>query len=270
MRGKVVNHRGCSLAFDVVGDGPPVVFIQGVGLHGAGWTPQVEGLSKRFRCVTFDNRGMARSQPVTETLSVPLMVEDVVAVMDAASVERAHLVGHSMGGLLALATALEHRARVASLSLLCTFARGRDVTVPRGKMLWLGIRTAIGTRRMRRLAFLEMVMPEAALRGRDRDALAAELTPIFGHDLGERPPIVMEQLRATGAYDATPRLGELTGIPTMVMSAAQDVVAPPALGRALAAGIEGARYVEIEDAGHGVTIQHAERTNQLLAEHLGG
>lgn len=269
MTQRTVVHRGCTLAYEVAGEGPPVVFIQGMGLHGAGWSPQVAGLSDRFRCVTFDNRGMGRSQPAAEKLTVPLMVEDVVRVMDAAGIERAHLVGHSMGGLLAVATALEHRARVLSLSLLCTFARGRDVSVPKGRMLWLGIRTSIGTRRMRRLAFLEMVMPEDELARRDRDALAAELEPLFGHDLGVRPPIVMQQLSATGAYDATPRLSELAGLPTLVVSARHDVVAPPELGRALAAGIGGARYLEIEDAAHGVTIQRAERINALLREHLG-
>lgn len=269
MTQRTAQHRGCSLAFDVVGEGPPVVFIQGMGLHGAGWKPQVDGLADRFRCVTFDNRGMGESQPAGEKLTVPLMVEDIVRVMDAAGLERAHLVGHSMGGLLAVATALEHRARVLSLSLLCTFARGRDVSVPKGKMLWLGIRTSIGTRRMRRHAFLEMVMTEAELAGRDRDALGAELLPLFGHDLGDRPPIVMQQLSATGAYDATPRLSELAGLPTLVMSASHDIVAPPALGRALASGIPGARYVEIDEAAHGVTIQRAEQTNALLAEHLG-
>jgi pimeloyl-ACP methyl ester carboxylesterase len=265
---RTLPHRGCTLAYDVSGSGPPVVWIQGMGLHGRGWAPQVDALSARFTCLTFDNRGMSRSQPVGETLSVPLMVSDVIALMDREGFERAHLVGHSMGGLLAVATALEHRARVASLSLLCTFARGADVTRPKGPMLWIGARTMIGTRRMRRLAFLEMVMPPHALEGRDRDALAAELEPIFGHDLGERPPIVMSQLSATGAYDASPRLGELATIPTLVVSARHDLVAPPALGRALAAGIPGARYVEIDEAGHGLPIQLVVRTNALLEEHL--
>ncbi|MBN8614110.1 MAG: alpha/beta fold hydrolase [Deltaproteobacteria bacterium] len=267
---RTLSHRGCELHYEVSGEGTPVVFIQGMGLHGRGWAPQIDALEARFRCLSFDNRGMARSQPVAETLTIPLMAADVIALMDREGLTKAHLVGHSMGGLIALATALEHRARVLSLSLLNTFARGSDASRPRGPMIWIGARTMIGTRRMKRLAFLEMVMPAHALEGRDRDALAKELEPIFGHDLGERPPIVMSQLSATGAYDATPRLGELATIRTLVVSATHDVVAPPAFGRAMAQAIPNARYVEIADAAHGWPIQKVDECNSMLAEHFAG
>jgi pimeloyl-ACP methyl ester carboxylesterase len=266
---RTLEHRGCRLAYGVSGSGAPVVWIQGVGLHGRGWAPQVDALSSRFRCLVFDNRGMAASQPVgDEKLSFELMVSDIVALMDHEGFEKAHLVGHSMGGVLALATALAHRDRVRSLTLMCTFARGADATKPSAPMMWIGMRTMIGTRRMRRLAFLELVMTREMLATRDKDALAAELEPIFGHDLGERPPIVMAQLAAMGAYDATPRLGELASIPTLVMSAKHDVIAPPERGRAMADAIPGARYEEFADAAHGLPISHATRVNELLASHL--
>lgn len=263
-----VSHRGCNLFYEIRGEGPPVVFIQGVGLHGRGWSPQIDALSARYRCLSFDNRGMAASQPVGEAPSIALMAEDVIALLDAEKIERAHLVGHSMGGLIAVATALDHRQRVRSLALLNTLARGADSTSPRREMLAVGLRTMVGTRRMRRLAFLELIMPEAALEGRDRDALAAELELIFGHDLGDRPPIAMAQLNALSRYDATPRLAELAGLPTLVITARHDVVTPPASGRALAAGIPGARHVSIEDAAHGFPIQQVARANALLSEHL--
>jgi pimeloyl-ACP methyl ester carboxylesterase len=265
---ETLSHRGCTLHYEVGGSGPPVVWIQGMGLHGRGWAPQVDALEASFTSLTFDNRGMARSQPVGETLTIPLMAADVIALMDRQGWASAHLVGHSMGGLIALATALDHPGRVKSLALLNTFARGTDASRPRGPMIWLGARTMIGTARMRRLAFLEMVMPAHELARRDRDALAAELEPIFGHDLGVRPPIVMSQLSATGAYDATPRLGELGAIPTLVVSATHDVVAPPAFGKAMADRIPGARYVEIPDAAHGWPIQKVEEANALLGEHF--
>ena len=57
-----LEHRSCRLAYDVEGSGPPVVLIQGVGIHGAGWTPQVAALRERFQCLTFDNSGMGQSQ----------------------------------------------------------------------------------------------------------------------------------------------------------------------------------------------------------------
>ncbi|HEU4556284.1 MAG TPA: alpha/beta fold hydrolase [Longimicrobium sp.] len=83
-------------------------------------------------------------------------------------------------------------------------------------------------------------------------------------------PVAMKQLGALRAYDASERLGTLAAIPTLVMSAAHDPIAPPQYGRALADAIPGARYLEFEDASHGLPIQHAERVNQLLLDHLRG
>lgn len=111
-------------------------------------------------------------------------------------------------------------------------------------------------------------MPPSTLAEIDRDAVAESLIPIFGHDLADQPPIVMKQLAAMRVYDATPRLGELAGLPTLVVSAAYDPIAPPTAGRVLAAGIPQARYVEIADASHGVPIQQADRINTMLREHL--
>lgn len=265
---RVVEARGCRLHYEIGGEGPDVLLVQGVGLHGRGWAPQTDVLRARFRCLTFDNRGMAASQPVGEPLTMAAMVADVIAILDHAGIEKAHLVGHSMGGTIALATALAHPARVRSLVPMCTFARGADATKPTWTMMTVGVRTMVGTRRMRRHAFLEMVYPESALAGRDRDALASELASVFGHDLADQPPIAMKQLDALSRYDATPRLGELGAIPTLVMAGAQDVIALPAYNRVIAEGIPGATYEEHADAGHGLPIQHAARVNARLAEHF--
>jgi pimeloyl-ACP methyl ester carboxylesterase len=263
----VLTHRGCRLAYAVRGGGFPVVFIQGVGVHGDGWLPQVDGLAHLAACLTFDNRGMGLSQPIGADASVEQMAEDAQALMDAMGWESAHVIGHSLGGLVALHLALTARGRVRSLALLCTFARGRDAGRSR-RMLWLGLRTRLGTSRMRRSAFLEIVMPPGMLAGADRESLASGLAPTFGHDLAHQPTAVTKQLAALRAYDATARLGELSELPSLVVSAGHDPIAPPSLGRSLAAGVRGATYVEIPDASHGVPIHESERINALLVEHL--
>jgi pimeloyl-ACP methyl ester carboxylesterase len=135
-------------------------------------------------------------------------------------------------------------------------------------MIWLGIRSRVGTRRMRSSAFLEIVMPREYLASQNRDSLAERLQPLFGHDLCDTPAIVMPQLKALQRFDASARLTELAGIPPLVPSAARDLIFPPVCGKALAAGIPGARYVEIAGAAHGVTIQTPETVNQLLLEHF--
>jgi pimeloyl-ACP methyl ester carboxylesterase len=115
---------------------------------------------------------------------------------------------------------------------------------------------------------MKLVLPPESLAASGHEALAQRLSGLFGHDLADQPPIVMKQLAAMRAYDATPRLGELAGLPTLVVSAFHDRIARPEFGRALAAGIPGSRYVEIPHASHGVTIEHAAGINQLLLEHF--
>jgi pimeloyl-ACP methyl ester carboxylesterase len=250
------------------GNGPPVLLVQGIGVVGEGWRPQIDGLSKAFTTVAFDNRGFGRSTIGEGTLSIEAMAADAIALMDASGFDTFHVAGHSMGGVIAQEIALRVPARVRSLALLCTFARGKDGAAMTLPMLITSLRMRIGTRAMRRNAFLELIMPARYLRETDRAALAGRLAPLFGYDLANQPMFVMQQLKAMARYDAGPRLAQLSSIPTIVVSATEDRVAPPANGRALAAAIPGSRYVELADAGHGVTIHRAGEITALLSDHF--
>lgn len=265
-----MEHRGCRLAYRLRGRGPAVLLIQGVGVHGDGWLPQVDALAARYQCLTFDNRGMGHSQPAGAAITVEQMAEDARVLMDALGWDAAHVIGHSLGGLVAQHLALSARQRVRSLALLCTFARGRDATRLTLWMFWTGLCTRIGTKRQRRRAFLKLVLPPEMMARVDADALSSQLAPFFGHDLADQPPVVSQQLAALNRYDATPRLPELDGVPTLVASAFHDRIARPELGHALASAIPAARYIEIPNVSHGVPIVQPKAINQLLLEHLSG
>lgn len=262
-----IHTTGERIHYAKTGSGPAVLLIQGVGMIGQGWRPQVDALSARFETFTFDNRGIGGSSG-EGALTIEAMAADAVAIMDAERIERFHVIGHSMGGLIAQHLALTCRRRVKSLALLCTFANGKDATALSVRMLALTLQSRIGTRAMRRHGMLRMIMPDDYLRQTDRDALAQELQQLFGRDLADQPPIVMTQLRAMSRYSAVARLPELSRIPTLVASAAHDPIAPPQLGRALAAAIDGARFIEFPHASHAVPIQCASEVNALLTDHL--
>ena len=265
---KRLETRDAVLHYVREGSGTPVVLVQGAGVIGEGWRPQIDGLRDRFDVVALDNRGIGGSTFSASQLRIEDMAADVLAVADAERFDRFHLAGHSIGGLIAIAVALQARPRVLSLALLCTFLRGRQATRLTPGILWSGLRTRIGSRAMRRRAFMQLVMPDAYLRGIDGPTLAAELALLFGHDLADQPAVVLKQLQAASRFDASARLGELAAIPTVVVAARHDRIALPRFGRALAGAVPGARYVELPDAGHGVTIQCPAAVNQLLADHF--
>src|SRR5262245_32461025 len=151
-------QRDGDLAFRLQGAGDTILFVQGVGAHGDAWQPQTTALAERWRCLSYDHRGTGRSSAPRAEISVAAMADEALALLDAVGAARAHVVGHSLGGLVAQQLALQAPTRVRSLSLLCTFGNGRDAAKS-PRMIWLGVRSRIGSARMRRRAFLRIVMP---------------------------------------------------------------------------------------------------------------
>lgn len=244
-----------------------MLMIQGVGAHGLGLNPQVEIGKRHFTCLTFDNRGIGASQPVGMPLSVEQMASDALALLDHVGWASAHIVGHSLGGLIALQLALIAKQRVRSLSLLCSFARGADATRITADLLWIVLRIRFAPHRWRRDAFMELVLPPGQ---KFTDDLADHLSAVLGHDIAEMPPITDQQVSAMRRHDVTGRLHELSGIPTLIVNGEKDRVARPSSGKSIAAGIPGSRFIEIPGASHAFPILEAERCAALLLKHLTG
>ena len=263
----VVSTRGANVSYTRTGTGVPVLLIQGVGAIGDAWRPQVEGLRDRFSLITFDNRGIGASTITDGSLSIEAMADDALAILDAEGVDRCHVVGHSMGGLVAMQLALTSPRRVRSLTLLNTFPDGKTGSRLTLANLWTGIRTVIGTKRSRRNAFLSLVVSKRGMR-ENRQRLIEELQVLFGRDLSEQPSIIRRQLRAMARFDPTWRLRCLAAARVLVVAGKEDRIALPEHGRKLASAIPGATYLELEDAGHAVPIESAALINRLLAEHM--
>lgn len=261
--------EGGQIAWAVRGRGEPVLMIQGVGIKGCAWAPQAQGLGDRYRCAHFDNRGLGDSDAPTHALSIEGMAQDALAVMDALGWSRAHVVGHSMGGLIAQALALQAPQRVQSLALLCTFARGAQAARLDLETFWFGMRMNLGTRAMRRRAAIRFVLPDAYIASRDYDELCAELASVFGRDLGDQPEIALPQLRAMGRYDPSPRISAIASIPALVLTADGDRVAKPEFSRELAASF-GVEPIILAGSGHACTVQLADVLNERLAAHFHG
>lgn len=258
------------LYYELAGRGEPVLFLQGVGVAGNGWRPQVETLQHRFATLICDNRGLGRSVPCHGPIRVETMARDALQLLAEVGWDRAHVVGHSLGGLIAQELALQAPQRVRSLSLMCTFARGRQAARVTPWVLWMTWRTRVGSRRNRRRAFLELLYPPEALMGVDLDQRAAQVADWIGRDLADSPPVLMKQLRAMSRHDLSARLGELAGIPTWILSAAQDRIACPSYGEELSRRIPNSVFEIMPGAAHGVTLHRPEEVNTRLIRFLTG
>ena len=256
------------LYYEIAGQGPPIVMIQGVGAGGEAWRPQINDLAASYTTLLFDNRGFGRSQPCRGPITIEAMASDARQLMDAAGWRSAHVMGHSMGGVIAQQLALDCPKRARSLSLLCTFARAKLAARLTPWVLWMTLRTRIGSRRSRRRAFLEMLYPADYLRNADLDQLADYVSGLIGRDLSDQPSVVMKQLGALARHDTSSRLGELSGIPTLVISAEHDRIALPRFGQAIADLLPGATFEEWLGAAHGVIMQDAPSLNRRFRTFL--
>lgn len=200
--------NGIRLYYELRGEGPPVVLIGGLGSDVSFLRPLLPRLAESFRVLTFDNRGAGRSDKPAAPYSIEQMAEDTVQLVDAVGIERAALVGISMGGSIALALALARPERVSALLLVSASARkpGELHVSPSFRLLGLA----------------SHVLP--ALRGRHPQPREA----------------FERQLAAARSYDCSARLGEIHA-PTLVAHGRRDRTVPLDLARELSEGIAGSR-----------------------------
>lgn len=260
----VVIHGDTQIHWQEQGEGEPLVLVMGLGGSGRAWWRLLRNLPPTVRAITLDNRGTGDSDPVRGRLTMEELVGDVLCVMDSAGVERAHLLGVSMGGMVVQRLALDHRDRVASLVLGSTTAVGLRGAPP-WRLLGAGaLRPLLGPERT-----WELLAPAlyATQTLRDRPELVEEDLLTRGDELQD-PRTVAAQLRAVAGHNALDRLAELAGLEVTVLHGAQDAVVPPARARELAAAIPGARLVIIEECGHMMTTDAEAASAAAVLEHL--
>jgi pimeloyl-ACP methyl ester carboxylesterase len=115
--------NGIKLNYRVAGHGEPLVMIMGFSAGRIGWVPQVHFFKKYYRVITFDNRGAGRSDKPPGPYSTGMMADDTVKLMDVLGIEKAHVMGLSMGGMIAQELAINYPQRVMKLVLASTYGR---------------------------------------------------------------------------------------------------------------------------------------------------
>jgi pimeloyl-ACP methyl ester carboxylesterase len=252
------------LAYEVLGDGPPLLLVQGLGYTRRGWGELPRLLADSFRVVCYDNRGVGQSDVPPGPYTVRQLAEDALAVLDAAGVARAHVVGASLGGMTAQELALRAPERVDRLVLACTTPGG-----PRAYPL--------PERSLRVFAQFAQLPPEEALLLSVKNSLAdatvasrPELVEtVYRYRLDNPPPLDgwQAQLAAGSAHDAHDRLAGITA-PTLVLTGTADNVIDPRNSELLREAIPNARLATLEGAGHIFFWEEPEEAARVIREFL--
>jgi 3-oxoadipate enol-lactonase len=263
-----VAADGTKLAYEEFGRraGEPLLMIQGLGADRKGWIRQRRAFGARYRCIAFDNRGVGRSDCPPGPYDLEVMAADALAVLDAVGIDRAHIMGASMGGVISQVLGVRHPHRVRSLVLACTACRHHAwrrellaewaVVVGEegvGALISTAARWLVGPRSLRR------IWP----------ALGA-LGPLAPIALSTPPTGFIAQVEAILSLEDDLRF-ELAKVsaPTLVIVGSQDILTPLGDSEEIASLVPGAELAVVGGGAHGFMVEHASTFNRTVLDFLG-
>jgi pimeloyl-ACP methyl ester carboxylesterase len=264
--------NGIEIYFEEQGnrDGEPVLLIMGLGGNALAWAPQIEALVPHYRVIAFDNRGAGRTSKPEGPYTMTQMAADAAGVLDEVSVPSAHIVGASMGGMIAQEFALQYPQRVRTLTLMCTTPGGphsagfAEMKVAATELdRTEDLAAAMTPERMQEM-MLQMFSPE----------FIANPGPGFAQMVGSAVqfPATAESMRsqmaAILAHDTYGRLPTIVA-PTLVMAGDADPMVDPANAHILAERIPGAQLRMYPGLRHGFTAERPDEVNAALLDFLG-
>jgi pimeloyl-ACP methyl ester carboxylesterase len=257
------------------GQGPPLVLLHGIMLSSALWVHQLRDLADHHRVIAVDLRGHGQSLPGSTGSGIEILADDVRTVLETLGVEHAIVVGHSMGGMVALqlATGLppdERRRRIAGIVLTSTTA-GPFVTLPG----FTGVVRVTGPVTARALLVGERVgakaLPSRDLRwwltrlGFGADAPAVQVRFVEAMHRGTPSRTLADLIGSLATFDLSSKLGALD-VPVLVVVGSHDKLTAPRLARRLAAALPEASLVELPRCGHMPMLERRHEFSRLVDE----
>lgn len=260
----LVKAGDIELSYERGGSGPPLLLVMGMSGTMAHWgEPLLDELRRDFDTIVYDHRDIGESSKTGQPFTIAELAQDAAALLSALQIDSAHVMGISMGGMVAQELALAHPERVRALVLGCTYCGGQGSLLASEDVLRrLAEGMASGDReRAIRTAWEVNVSERFAA---EEDAYARFLAA--GMRYGVPVPVIMEQMRAIAVHDTSERLGGLSA-PTLVVHGTLDQMLPVENGRMIAERIPGARLEVFQDVGHLFFWEQPQRSAELLREH---
>ena len=261
--------NGINMYYQVHGEGEPLVLIQGfAGGHDA-WFFQLRTFKKYFKVVIFDNRGIGRSDGVGQPYTIKTLADDVVGLMEHLGIAKAHVLGLSLGGLVAQEAAISYPDRVMKLVLGSTFA-DREVNDVRPEMMKaLGIPEGSTDVDIRSIDMTKMMSAMITLAFNKR-LYRMILTPLSKRRMKSiKVEGHFEQMSAIGSYTTLDRL-HLIKAPTLVITGTGDRLVSPRYSEVIASRIPNAKLVLVDGGSHAFFMEMRGRFNKEVLFFLRG
>lgn len=251
----------CSLHYAERGAGPPLLLLMGLGGSHRSWgEPFLRAVERRFTLYALDHRGTGSSTRGTGSYTIARLADDTAEALAALGIGRAHVLGLSMGGMVAQELALRHPSRVAGLVLASTTCGGVHAVWPSDE----GRRRFADGLRSGDTLWPLVVAEEFAAANRPFLARIAFDTLTAG----TTPSVFAEQARAIAGFSTWARLPQIAA-PTLVLTGDRDRLIPPANARILADRIRGSEGAIVRAAGHCFVWEAPERAANAIGEFLG-
>jgi pimeloyl-ACP methyl ester carboxylesterase len=249
------NSNGCRIYWEESGAGDPLLLIMGLGYSHEMWHRTLPAMAEHYRTIVYDNRGVGKSDVPAGPYPMAQMADDAAAVLDAAGVERAHVYGISMGGMIAQELTLNHPQRVRSLILGCTACGGANAVPAAAPVMQILMDRATMTPEEGVQAMVPFIYSTSTPRARIDEDLAIRRRT-FPQAAG-----YLAQIQGVLAWSSFDRLPHIR-VPTLVLHGDADQLAPPENGHILARKISGARLRLFERASHIYPTDEPEASNQ--------
>jgi len=249
------------LHWECTGVGDPVLLITGLGLSGGAWWRTVPVLSRRLRVVTFDSRGVGHSSAFSHAYTTEALADDAVSVLDDLRLDRVHVYGFSLGGMVAQQLALRHPARVRSLVLGATTAGGpRAIRADAEVVTFFRRRLRMRGEEAARASIPFNYGPRC--RAEHFDRIEEDIAQRLAHPFAERA--YRAQMFAAGVHNCYGRLPSIAA-PTLVVHGHHDRIIPVANARLIAERIPGARLEILAESGHLFATEEPEVDDAIAA-----
>jgi aminoacrylate hydrolase len=238
---------------------PTVLLSSGLGGTAGYWAPQFAALQARYRVVTYDQAGTGRNKvALPDDHSIAAMGDEILAVLDATNTDKAHIVGHALGGLAALDLAVRHPERVRSLTVVNGWAKAHAHTKRCFDMRLMLLKHEGPAAYVKaQPIFLYPADWLAKNAGRAAQEEAHGLAGFQGAD------VLRRRIAALLAFDATPHLANLR-TPTLISAARDDVLVPCSMSEQLASAIPGAQSHVAPWGAHAINVTEPDAFNAML------